>query len=52
MLRSGGRVADLIENLRLTTAIENYAWLNTRQIGAGETVNLAARKIHVGAYLQ
>ena len=31
-LRSGEPVADLIENLRLTTAIEDYAWVNTRQI--------------------
>jgi hypothetical protein len=51
-MRSGEPVADLIENLRLTTAIEDYAWLNTRQIWGVGTVNLAARKIHVAAYLQ
>ena len=51
-LRSGESVADLIENLRLITAIEDYAWVNTRQIWGVGTVNLAARKIHVEAYLQ
>ena len=51
-LRSGEPIADLVENLRLIRAIEDYAWVNTRQIWGVGTVNLAARKIRVQAYLQ
>jgi Protein of unknown function (DUF3237) len=50
--RTGELVADLIENVCLTTAAENYAWVNTRQIWAVGTVNLAARKIHIEGYVQ
>jgi hypothetical protein len=50
--RSGELIADLIENVCLTIATENYAWVNARQIWGVGTVNLAARKIHVEAYLQ
>ena len=45
-------VADLCENVGLTTAAESYAWVNTRQIWAVGTVNLATGKIHLDAYLQ
>ena len=45
-------VADLCENVRLTTAAESYAWVNTRQVWAVGTVNLATGKIHLDAYLQ
>jgi len=51
-LRPGEPVADLAENLRFTTAVEDYAWLNKRQIWGVGIVNLAARKIHIEAYLQ
>ena len=45
-------IADLSENVRLTTAAAEYAWVNTRQIWAPGTVNLAAGKVHIEAYLQ
>ena len=45
-------IADLCENLCLTTAAANYAWVNTRQIWAPGTVNLAAGKVHIDAYMQ
>ena len=51
-LRSGEPIADLIENLRFTTAVKDYAWVNPRQIWGVGTVNLDARKICVEAFLQ
>lgn len=45
-------VADLCENVRLTTAVDGYAWVNTRQAWGVGTVNFATGKIHVDAYLQ
>jgi hypothetical protein len=45
-------VADLCENVSLTTAAENYAWVHTRQIWGVGTVNLAVGKIHIDAYMQ
>jgi hypothetical protein len=45
-------IADLCENVCLTTAAANYAWVNTRQIWAPGTVNLAAGKVHIDAYMQ
>ena len=45
-------VAELRENVSLTTAAEKYAWVNARQIWAAGTVNLATGKIHIDAWLQ
>ena len=45
-------VADLCENVRLTTAAAEYAWVNTRQVWAPGTVNFATGKIHIDAYQQ
>jgi Protein of unknown function (DUF3237) len=45
-------VADLWENVRLTTAAESYSWVNTRQVWAVGSVNLATGKIHLDAYMQ
>lgn len=45
-------IADLFENVCLTTAAADYAWVNMRQIWAPGTVNLAAGKVHIDAYLQ
>jgi Protein of unknown function (DUF3237) len=45
-------IADLCENVILTTAAANYTWVNTRQIWAPGTVNLAAGKVHIDAYMQ
>jgi Protein of unknown function (DUF3237) len=50
--RAGEPIADLSENVSLTTAAEDYAWINTRQIWAPGTVNLATGKIHIDAYMQ
>jgi hypothetical protein len=45
-------IADLCENVCLTTAAADYAWVNTRQIWAPGTVNLVAGKVHIDAYMQ
>lgn len=45
-------IADLFENVRLSTAAANYAWVNTRQIWAPGTVNMAAGKVHIDGYMQ
>ena len=45
-------VADLRENISLTTAAEHYAWVNTRQVWGVGTVNLAAGKVHIDGYMQ
>ena len=52
VLREGEPIADLCENVTLTTAAASHAWVNTRQIWAPGTVNLATGKIHVDAYMQ
>jgi hypothetical protein len=49
--RPGEPIADLCENVSLSTAAPNYAWVNTRQIWAPGTVNLATGKIHIDAYM-
>ena len=50
--RAAESIADLYENVRLGTAAEEYAWINTRQIWAYGTVNFATGKIHIDAYMQ
>jgi len=45
-------IADLFENVSLTTAAADYAWINTRQIWGVGTVNFATGKIHIDAYMQ
>ena len=50
--RSGEPLVDLHENVRLTTAAAEYAWVNSRQIWAPCAVNMATGKIHIDAYLQ
>ena len=45
-------VADLCENVRLSTAAGDYAWVNTRQVWGAGTVNFATGKIHIDAYMQ
>jgi hypothetical protein len=50
--RAAEPIADLFENVSLTTAAPGYAWVNTRQIWAPGTVNLAVGKVHIDAYLQ
>jgi hypothetical protein len=50
--RANEPIVDLVEHVRLTTAAPKYDWVNTRQIWAIGTVNVAAGKIHVEAYMQ
>jgi hypothetical protein len=50
--RAGEPVADLCENVRLTTAAADYAWVNARQIWGVGTVNFATGKIHIEAFMQ
>jgi hypothetical protein len=52
VLRSGEPIADLRENVTLTSAAAGYAWVNTHQIWGAGSVNLATGKIHIGAYMQ
>jgi hypothetical protein len=50
--RAGEPVADLRENVSLTTAAENYGWVNKRQVWGVGTVNFATGTIHIDAYMQ
>jgi hypothetical protein len=50
--RAGEPVADLCENVRLTSAAADYAWVNARQIWGVGTVNFATGKIHIEAFMQ
>lgn len=45
-------IADLWENVSLTTAADDYAWVNARQIWGYGTVNFATGKIHIDAFMQ
>jgi len=51
-MREGEPIADLAENVRLSTAAAGYAWVNARQIWGTGTVNLAEGKVHVEGYMQ
>lgn len=50
--RANEPIIDIVENVALTTAAAEYAWVLSRQIWAVGTVNLATGKIHVEGYLQ
>jgi hypothetical protein len=50
--RAGEPMADLCENVSLTTPAEDYGWVNTRQVWGIGTVNFAVGKIHIDAYMQ
>jgi hypothetical protein len=52
MPRASEPIADLCENVILFTATEDYAWVNTRQVWGVGTVDFAAGKIHIDAYMQ
>jgi hypothetical protein len=49
--RARAPIADLCENVALTTASEKYAWVNARQIWAIGTVNLAEGKVHIEGFM-
>jgi hypothetical protein len=51
-LRASEPIADLSENVSLTAAAADYAWVNTRQVWGVGTVNFATGKIHTDAYMQ
>ena len=50
--RAADPIADLYENVTLSTASEKYAWVNTRQVWGVGTVNLAEGRIHIDAFMQ
>lgn len=50
--RAGEPIADLCENVSLSTAATDYAWVNTRQVWGVGTVNFAVGKVHIDAYMQ
>ena len=50
--RADEPVADLCENVILSTAVEEYAWVNARQVWGVGTVDLAAGKVHIEGYMQ
>jgi hypothetical protein len=52
VLRATEPIADLHENVRLTTAAEEYGWVGTRQVWGVGTVNLATGRIHIDGYMQ
>lgn len=52
MPRAAEPIADLLENVSLTTAAEDYTWVNTRQVWGIGTVDFATGKIHIDAYMQ
>lgn len=50
--RADAPIADLFEDVELTTAAAPYAWVNARQVWAVGTVDFAAGKIRIEGYLQ
>ena len=50
--RNGEPILDIFGNIRLSTASEEYAWVNERQIWSVGTANLATKKIHIEAFRQ
>lgn len=50
--RAAEQIADLRENVSLTTAAGNYAWVNRRQVWGVGTVNFATGTVHIDAYMR
>jgi hypothetical protein len=50
--RAAEPIADLLENITLSTPAVDYAWVNSRQIWGYGTVNFATGKIHIEGYVQ
>ena len=50
--RNGEPILDIFGNIRLSTASEEYRWVNERQIWSVGTANLATGKIHIEAFMQ
>ena len=50
--RNGEPILDIFGNIRLSTASNEYTWVNERQIWSVGTANLATGKIHIEAFMQ
>ena len=50
--RASEPIADLLENITLSTPAAEYAWVNTRQVWGYGTVNFATGKIHIEGFMQ
>jgi hypothetical protein len=50
--RAGEPIGDVFENVSLSTAAQDCAWVNTRQVWGVGNVNFATGKVHVDAYMQ
>ena len=50
--RAAEPIADLWENITLSTPAVDYAWVNTRQVWGYGTVNFATGKVHIEGYMQ
>ena len=48
--REGSSIADLRENVTLSTSSKDYAWVNTRQVWATGTVDLAEQVVQLKGY--
>lgn len=48
--REGSPIADLRENVTLTTSAPDYAWVNTLQVWATGTIDLAEQVIRIKGY--
>ncbi len=48
--RQGSSIADLKENVTLTTSAKDYSWVNQLQISAIGTVDLARQEVNVNGY--
>jgi len=52
VLRADEPVADLSENVTLSTATEEYGWVNARQVWGVGTIDFSSGKIHIDAFMQ
>lgn len=50
--RAGEPVADLFENVTLSTTAADYVWVNARQVWGVGTVDFAAGTIHIEGFMQ
>jgi hypothetical protein len=50
--RPGSPIADLFENVQLSSGTADYAWVNARQVWAYGTVDFSTGRIHIEAYMQ
>lgn len=50
MPREGSAIADLRENATLSTSSKAYAWVNTLQVWATGTVDLAEQVVQIKGY--